>query len=186
MRSVFVYLVGPPGVGKFTVASILADRLPAVLVDNHYWINPILRLIQQDGITPLPAETWLRVAEVRSAVLQTIGALSPLDWNFVFTHAFVNDPRDYDFANDVFRVAERRQSDVVIVRLTCTAEVLEKRVQMPERRAQLKEIDPVAARVNAASPLFDGGSRKTITLDTSNLDVKSTVELVLQEILKFL
>jgi Holliday junction resolvasome RuvABC ATP-dependent DNA helicase subunit len=52
MTNQFVYIVGPPGVGKYTVASTLAARMPAKLVDNHYWSNPIFGLIQQDGITP--------------------------------------------------------------------------------------------------------------------------------------
>ncbi len=49
MTNQFVYIVGPPGVGKYTVASTLATRMPARLVDNHYWLNPIFGLIQQDA-----------------------------------------------------------------------------------------------------------------------------------------
>ncbi len=45
MNNQFVYIVGPPGVGKYTVASVLAARMPAKLVDNHYSLNPIFGLI---------------------------------------------------------------------------------------------------------------------------------------------
>jgi len=94
LKNQCVYIVGPPGVGKYTVGSALAVQMPAKLVDNHYWLNPIFGLIQQDGITPLPKEVWVQVNQLRAVVLETIATLSPSEWSFVFTHAFVNNPRD--------------------------------------------------------------------------------------------
>lgn len=38
MNNVIVYLLGPPGVGKYTVGRLAAERLPAELLDNHDWI----------------------------------------------------------------------------------------------------------------------------------------------------
>src|SRR5437016_4249068 len=37
MKNVIVYLVGPPGVGKYTVGKLIAERLSAKLLDNHFW-----------------------------------------------------------------------------------------------------------------------------------------------------
>jgi hypothetical protein len=60
MREAFsntiIYLVGPPGVRKYTVGPVLAEALPVKLVDNHYWLNPLFSLTRQDGRPPLPAE----------------------------------------------------------------------------------------------------------------------------------
>src|SRR5215510_3462096 len=94
MKNTAFYLIGPPGVGKYTVGKIIAERTGAKLVDNHYAINPIFGLIEQDGWTPVPAEVWPQVGKVRSAVLETIATVSPRDWNFVFTHAASDDPSD--------------------------------------------------------------------------------------------
>jgi len=180
MKNQFVYIVGPPGVGKYTVGSALAVHMPAKLVDNHYWLNPIFGLIQQDGITPLPKEVWVQVNQLRAVVLETIATLSPSEWNFVFTHAFVNNPRDYGIARDIFAAAERRSAAILVVRLTCTADELARRVVVPERRARFKEVDAEAARRNASLPLFDSGDRKTLTIDTSALTAEATVERILQ------
>ena len=53
-----VYLLGPYGVGKLTIAKELCAETAAILVDNHLINNPILSVIGADGVTPLPAQTW--------------------------------------------------------------------------------------------------------------------------------
>ena len=73
-----VYIVGPPGVGKYTIGRLLAEQLGCRLVDNHYWCNVIFSLVKEDGITPLPKGIWPLVGQVRSAVLKTIGEFSPV------------------------------------------------------------------------------------------------------------
>ena len=45
MKNAVFYLIGPPGVGKYTVGTIIAEGTAARLVDNHYSINPIFGLI---------------------------------------------------------------------------------------------------------------------------------------------
>ena len=52
MNNVIVYLIGPPGVGKYSTGKLLAGRMPAKLLDNHYWCNPIFEIIEPDGRTP--------------------------------------------------------------------------------------------------------------------------------------
>jgi hypothetical protein len=53
-----VCLVGFPGVGKMTIAHILARMATAVVVDNH-WINdPILKLVTNEGSAAVPDAVW--------------------------------------------------------------------------------------------------------------------------------
>jgi len=113
VKNQFVYIVGPPGVGKYTVGSALVVHMSAKLVDNHYWLNPVFGLIRQDGMTPLPREVWVQVKQVRAVVLETIATLSPSEWNFVFTHAFVDRPGDYAIAREIFAAGERRSADIL-------------------------------------------------------------------------
>jgi hypothetical protein len=81
-----VLIAGLPGTGKRTIASALTRRLATTrevrLVDNHYIANPVLGVVEQDGRSPLRAEVWERVADVRAAVLQAIERLAPTDWIF--------------------------------------------------------------------------------------------------------
>ena len=48
-----VYLVGFAGTGKLTIATELALRIDARVVDNQWVNNPIFGLVQTDGVTPL-------------------------------------------------------------------------------------------------------------------------------------
>ena len=177
-----IYLVGPPGVGKYTVGSLLAEQLPAKLVDNHYWLNPIFGLIRQDGRTPLPNEVWNHAAQVRRAVLGTIATLSPSDWNFVLTHAAAGSALDHEIASEVLETARLRKARLLVVRLACAPEELAARVVSPERRLRMKETDPEEARRNAARPLFDPGHRDTMTIDTTGLAAPDIAARIMQSL----
>ena len=52
MINAILCLMGPGGIGKLTIGRLVAERLGCRLVDNHYWLNPIFGLIEQDGVTP--------------------------------------------------------------------------------------------------------------------------------------
>jgi len=180
MKNAFFYLIGPPGVGKYTVGKIVAERVSAKLIDNHYSINPIFALIEQDGRTPLPPQVWEQVERVRAAVFETIATLSPRDWSFVFTHAASDDPSDAVTCRQILSMAERRGARVIVARLICQAEELARRVLSPERRPRMKEMDPEAARVNAAAPLFDPRHADMVDIDTTAKTPEEVADFVLQ------
>lgn len=58
-----ILLMGFAGVGKLTTAKELVKYPNFKLVDNHLWNNVIFRLIEQDGITPLPEKVWKKIRE---------------------------------------------------------------------------------------------------------------------------
>ncbi|GLR60602.1 hypothetical protein GCM10007919_53310 [Rhizobium indigoferae] len=66
---VFVLLLGFPGVGKLTIAKELGSLLSAKIIDNHWFNNPILRLLDEDQTAPLPEGVWEYTGRVRQAVL---------------------------------------------------------------------------------------------------------------------
>ena len=180
MENTFIYLIGPPGVGKYTVGKIIAARIGAKLVDNHYSINPIFALIEQDGRTPLPEQLWQQVGKVRSAVLETIAAFSPRDWSFIFTHAASDDPSDFVTCREILSAAERRRARVIAVRLFCEPDGLVRRVLSPERRLRMKEVEADAARANAVAPLFDPGCDTIVDIDTTTKTPEQVADLILQ------
>lgn len=174
-----VYLVGPPGVGKAIVGRLLAKQLPARLVDNHHWLNPVLSLIEQDGVTQLPERFWELATRSRRVVLDAIIELSPANWSFIFTHAAVGDGNaiDQEILHDIKSVARARRAHLWAVQLTSSAEELARRVVSPERQGRMKEINSAAARRNAVQRPFDPGIDNTILIDTT---LKSPDETMLE------
>jgi adenylate kinase len=178
-----VYIVGPPGVGKYTVGRLLAQRLGYKLVDNHYWLNIIFSLVEQDGHTPLPKAIWPLAAQIRNAVLETISTVSPHRWSFIFTHSALNDPVELAIFEEIKRVSDLRGSRMVVVRLSCNdPEELARRVAMPDRRLRFKETNTVSARRHAAIPTLDPGHADTISIETGRLSAEDVVQRIINEL----
>jgi len=181
---VIVYLVGPPGVGKYTVGKRLADRLPAKLLDNHFWANPILEVVEPDG-NPLPAGVWDRTNDVLSAVLETVARFGPAGRNYVFTHAVSDDgghPIDWIIAGQILWVAERRRASLLVVRLACGEEQLRERISTEERRRRFKTTDAEKARSLACLAPFPINHDWVLDLDTSGLSPADTADRIQGEL----
>ena len=176
-------LVGFPGVGKLTIARVLARMAPAVVVDNH-WINdPILKLVTGDGSVAVPDAVWPQVAKVREAVLETIAALGPPATNYIFTYAASDeDPEDRKAFEEYRAVAVRRGSRFVPVRLLCSELELVKRIQSVERRGR-KLTDPAEAigNVRAFTPL-DPRLPGSLCLDVTHLSPEAAASAIIGHI----
>lgn len=185
MKNVIVYLVGPPGVGKYTVGKLVAERLSAKLLDNHYWSNPIFEIVEPDG-GALPTGVWDRTNDVLSAVLETVARFGPAERNYVFTHA-VSDPGghplDWIIAGQLLWVAERRGASLLVVRLSCGEDQLRERISREERRGRFKTTDAGQARALAALGPFPVGHEWILDLDTSRLSPADTADRIERELL---
>jgi hypothetical protein len=172
-------LVGFPGVGKLTIARILARMTGAVLVDNH-WINdPILKLVTNQGSIAVSEAVWPQIAKVREAVLETIATLSPRTNSYIFTYAGADeDPGDRKTFEDYEAVARRRGSRFFPVRLLCDEEELVRRIQSTERIGN-KLTDPAEAirNVRSFTPL-DPRASGTLCLDVTNLSAEAAASTI--------
>lgn len=184
MKNVIVYLVGPPGVGKYTVGRLVADRLEAKLLDNHFWSNPILEVVEPDG-SALPAGVWDRTNDVLSAVLETVARFGPPGRNYVFTHA-VSDPGghplDWIIAGGIAWVAEQRRASLLVVRLACSEDQLRERISNEARRQRFKTTDAGAAQSLAALAPFPINHDWVLDLDTSSLSAADTADRIEAEL----
>jgi predicted kinase len=176
MKNVIVYLIGPPGVGKYTVGKIVAERLSAKLLDNHFWCNPIFEVIEPDG-TPLHPGVWDRANDVMLAVLETVARFGPTERNYVFTHA-VSDSGghalDWVIAGQILWVAERRRASMLAVRLACGEEQLRERISREERAQKFKTTDSGKATSLAALKPFPINHDWVLDIDTSGLSAVDT------------
>jgi hypothetical protein len=142
-RPAILLLIGFSGTGKLTIARTLCDRLIARgeqvrLVDNHYVNKPIFQLLDIDGVKPLPDGAWDRVGEVRHAVVKTIEELPPRLWSFIFTNDLIERPEGRAWVLRLGRLARRRRSVFIPVRLLCDAEEICRRIVSPERSGLFK------------------------------------------------
>lgn len=180
MENVIVYLVGPPGVGKYTVGKLVAERLSAKLLDNHFWSNPILEVVEPDG-SALPAGVWDRTDDVLSAVLETVARFGPVGRSYVFTHA-VSDPGghpvDWVIAGRILGVAERRRASLLVVRLACGEAQLAERISREERRQRFKTTDAGTAHALALLEPFPINHDWVLDLDTSGLSAAETADRI--------
>jgi RimJ/RimL family protein N-acetyltransferase len=187
--SAVYYLIGLPGVGKYTVALAMA-RLAAergqrlVVVDNHYVNNVIFGLVGIDGRTPLDPAVWARVAEVAEIVFTTVETLSPAGWSFVFTNYLDHgSPDDHRLYQRVRQVANARGRRFVPVRLVCEPEELCRRVTSPERSGRLKLVDPVTVRQLATTrPLLLPDDDDVITIDATRSAVEESAAVILDRV----
>jgi hypothetical protein len=187
MNNVIVYLIGPPGVGKYSTGKLLAARMPAKLLDNHYWCNPIFEIIEPDGRTPLPPAVWDRTNAVLAAVLETVATLAPPDRNYVFTHAIWDDgghPLDVMIAGQILSVAERRKARALVVRLSCRARELSARIAAKERAKRQKTRDVSQAERLATLEPFNLNHDWIVDLDTTELRPEAVADFVMAEISK--
>lgn len=184
MNNVIVYLVGPPGVGKYTVGQRLAERLSAKLLDNHAWCNPIFEVVEPDG-RPLPPGVWDRTNDVLSAVLETVARFGPEGRNYVFTHAIWDaggHPLDWIIAGKILWVAERRRARLLVVRLACDEAQLRARISVEARRQRFKTTDAGQAHVLAALAAFPINHDWVLDLDTSSLSAAETADRIEAEL----
>ena len=187
--SAVYYLIGLPGVGKYTVALAMA-RLAAergqrlVVVDNHYVNNVIFGLVGLDGRTPLDPAVWARVAEVAEIVFTTVEALSPRGWSFVFTsYLDHSSPEDHRWYPRVRQVANARGSRFVPIWLVCEPDELCRRVASPERSGRLKLVDAVTVRQLAMTRrLLEPDDEDVITLDTTHSVVEESAAVILDQV----
>ncbi len=181
IANTIIYLFGHAGCGKLTIAHEIQKLVPAILVDNHFINNIVFSLIDTDGVTPLPKQTWNNVRRVREVVLDTIRDLSHTERNFIFTNELIHGSlEDKDVFNEIATVATQRSAFFFPVRLLISPDELCIRVVSPERKAKLKGIDPVSARKQALEREVLRPSQPYFEIDITDLSAqKSAREIVL-------
>jgi hypothetical protein len=181
MNNVILYLIGFAGTGKLTIAQAIMARAPFLLVDNHSINNVVFRLIDTDGISPLPPSVWEHVRKIRAVVFDTMRSLSKPEHNFVLTNELVEGKEDDERVfHEVRDLATARGAHFLPVRLLITPEELARRAVSPQRQVLLKSRDPDAAwRIAREHQVYRPKDVEHLTLEVTTLAPAEAAERIL-------
>lgn len=184
LPNTFIYLLGFPGTGKYTVAQLIAARGGFRIVDNHLVNNPVFTVVRVDGKTALPKAVWTHAAAIGRVVFECIRTLSPPDFSFVLTNAlYEDDPADHAWFAEIEGLAAERGALFVPVRLVISdTEEHRRRVTDPNRESRMKETDPAAPERYGQRAVLNPNHPNLLSLDTTNLGAEETAEKILSHV----
>lgn len=163
--SLVVHINGWPGVGKLTIARLLAGTLNARLLDNHTLINPAEAMFARTD----PAYYSFR-ADIRALAFKRAAQL-PQGVNLVLTDAIAQEePRHHAMFADCVTLADRLGAKLISVVLDCAAEENARRLVDASRR-ELRKLDApdILAEIRRASTLLRPEGVPRIDLDVTHL-----------------
>lgn len=183
---VFVLLMGFPGVGKLTIANELSTLVSAKVIDNHWFNNPIFRLLDDDGITPLPNGISEYTGRIRQVVLDAIVAYSPTSASFIFTQALVEGNQgSIRTFEQIAGAAQQSAAPLIPIRLLCDEDELARRVSTPTRRERLKSIDARASRQRSRKArVFDPQHPFASDLDVTSKSARASAAAIQQHVIR--
>lgn len=187
LKNTMIYLIGFPGVGKYTTALEICAQADFKLVDNHLINNPVFGLIEMDGKTKLPDTVWSNTRRIRDAVLDTMIHISPPDYSFVLTNMLLeSDPQDRRWFEDVENVARARGATFVPVVLSCALEEHKKRIVTADRAARFKEIDSARPqRLHETESVLKIEHPNMLALDVTDISPVRAADIILEHARRF-
>lgn len=147
-QSTIIYLMGKPGVGKYTIAQAIAKKYGFIICDNQLINNTIFELLQYDGYSKIPDFAWDSIDKIRKEILTFL--IKVPDKNYLLTNYLAETNEDRGIYVQVENMAKSRGSTFIPVKFELTKDEHLIRVTNPERRKRWKSIDPQYAEDNEA------------------------------------
>lgn len=171
-------LVGPPAVGKLSVATELGQRTGAVVVDNHLVNNAVfVPMGLGRGLGVEMADTDALRGRVHDVVLEST-LLAPPGLSHVFTIWLPDGPENEAHVDRLRTLADGRGARFVPVWLTASPEALLARIDAPGRAERSKLTDPDVLRDLLELPVLPP-PEDAITLDLSTMGPEDAAARVL-------
>lgn len=172
-KSYIAYLIGRPGIGKYTIAQGLSNY-GFIVCDNQLINNPIFALLNYKGFGTIPKQGWDAIGKIRSIVFDFIG--QEKDHNYVLTNCLYEEVGDKECYRQVEAMALKRGSIFIPVKLSISKDEHLKRITEPSRKVRLKSVDPQEVHENKT--LIDINHPNLIELEISLLSGLQVAEYI--------
>ncbi|OGF66117.1 hypothetical protein A3I27_01490 [Candidatus Giovannonibacteria bacterium RIFCSPLOWO2_02_FULL_43_11b] len=129
MKLIFIY--GPPGVGKLTVAKELGKITKFKLFHNHLTVDLGVSLF------PFGTKEYINlVNKIRIHLFESVAEskIKGLIFTFVYGVETGAKDTDYEFVKKVVRIVKKQNGKVLFVKLSAAEKELYKRIQHPSRK----------------------------------------------------
>jgi hypothetical protein len=157
-----------PGVGKLTVANILAKNINARLVDNHLLIDTVVSVCDRGS-----ADYQKLLKEMMNVVLHHISN-SP-NQVFIFTNALSAEYEEDRQRFDQIRLfAENKNIPFVQILLSCDLETNKQRVISEDRNLKGKLTNPDELEKLKEYTIYHPTTRHALSIDTTSLTASET------------
>lgn len=168
-----IYLYGPPGVGKQTVARTLATATGFRNFDNRV-ISDFVELIFTWG-----SGTYNRLVEKFRLDLFEEAAKDKVE-GLIFTASYVPS-QDEAFVKTLIQTLEQHGGTICFAQLVCDATMLAKRVALEEQRtrSQSKTVETLRQTLELNDPFLKIPGRESLTLDNSKLDPAAAAQQII-------
>ena len=165
---VIIHLNGMPGVGKLTVAGILAKRIGARLVDNHLLIDPVVAICDRGS-----SDYQKLLKKMVNVVLQHIRNCS--EQVFIFTNALSAEYKEDRARLDQIRLfAENKNIPFIQILLRSDLETNKQRISSEARSLKGKLTNPEELEKLKQYTIYHPQTEYALEIDTTTLSADET------------
>lgn len=166
----FVFIYGPPAVGKLTVAKELAKITGFKVFHNHHTFDIAHEMLGfGDKMFKLSSE--LRMVVFRAIAKEHV--------SLIFTMCYAKKIDD-KWVNKVFSIIEKNKGQVCPVLLVTDKKTLHKRVKCTSRKkfGKLKHIKHLDALLKKQDLMSEIPKRKSIKINNTKMPAKKTAKMI--------
>lgn len=182
-NNALIYLFGYPGVGKNTIAEAIERKTSMVAIQNHLISNAFRHVLShQKPVQYKEVEHLVKHHTMRAWLnfLDFVEAATP-NQGLIFTSVlYQDDPDRVEYFEFIEQWALRQNRALIPVRLTCSIEELQKRVQSPEREGSLKLTDPdIVLKLTNKHQLMTPQTADFLDLDVTHISPEQAADLII-------